>query len=971
MDSDPGPSSGGAEEKRSKDAATTHIQERMDGDPGPSSGGGATAASVKITKAYLTGLLDAHDIPYRKAIDLQSAKRLCSDNGLIPVQPLTEKERLTNLLVLGEVKFDKKANVGVLRSLCEEHGFIDPPAATTETRLMVVKCGLYNAIGDSMTEEQYDVFSGFVESYVNVTSRMLRRASLVLAFHMTRLVVEGAVLPDLYNQGDTYWRDWLRIGLDGCYPRDATDGVVGNPARSRASYEMMPPEDVYADDDMHERAAPKYFDQVLTFAARGLETIVCNNAWVPLFVRLRRVAQLQCAAWKEKKLVDDDFGKFKLMTAVRSEHPDTDGWPTCARKWVDDVRTRLAAEPGVYMFDDHGNTKLGFAATFRFNFWMQQQFVAFGARRGRLMPVMGVGRKHVRLDARVLTDVLSSMFPEHPTVIEFEKLKAEFSRDLYAHLYPDAVCKPELPDVPKVLKRDVGAEAFAAYKLDVARRDAIRKSAAYKAHLEAYKKRPPPVCCDPDKAMLPKAPPRKKLADCSAAEWTAQEAKLRQHNAQVQEIKSSPAYLDLRTKYDVYDAAQTAIAQAFFPSAPIKKGWKFSGSVATDGIAVSIQYEKEVIVTGGGGKTRPKKTRQHEHVPVTDYDKNLVTVLDDMVVLGLDPGRSNLATVSLVHLVAGKLVRKTWSLSRGAYREKSGINREDMEQRRRFDDMAPAFQTLGAEGSTLNAIHHDEVLEYARRYSLIADAWWALALKRRQSRAQFRRYMGKRSVLDAFFGRIRRTVSRMFPGKAIEVAYGEPGLTMSPTGKGEVAVPTCGTYKACKRVFYAPSQEHLDTIASRPFCSTPPTCKVTPVDEAFTTAVSWATGARKERVYRTFTADGKPVMGHTAEKQAPVVPEAHRSFVEAWNAADRARNKNRRGGWTDPNNVPFHRPTTTIKKAQVLRYPIIRGVSFIPETLMFVGRDPDSATAIARLRVMEILQQGRPLPFCRAAVAEN
>jgi hypothetical protein len=44
---------------------------------------------------------------------------------------------------------------------------------------------------------------------------MLRRASLALAHHVTRIAEAGHRVPDLRHKSDTYWKDWLRLGPSG------------------------------------------------------------------------------------------------------------------------------------------------------------------------------------------------------------------------------------------------------------------------------------------------------------------------------------------------------------------------------------------------------------------------------------------------------------------------------------------------------------------------------------------------------------------------------------------------------------------------------------------------------------------------------------------------------------------------------------------------------------------------------------
>ena len=118
-----------------------------------------------------------------------------------------------------------------------------------------------------------------------------------------------------------------------------------------------------------------------------------------------------------------------------------------------------------------------------------------------------------------------------------------------------------------------------------------------------------------------------------------------------------------------------------------------------------------------------------------------------------------------------------------------------------------------------------------------------------ESRSNFQRYIGKRAVLDGFFGAIKRTMVKRQPGATLRMAYGSAGPNMAPGGRGEQSVPTTGTYAACRRVF--------DTVLT---------------DEFRSTCVGWASGVRNELVYARPDGQGGRVMDHTACKYSPTVP---------------------------------------------------------------------------------------------------
>lgn len=111
-------------------------------------------------------------------------------------------------------------------------------------------------------------------------------------------------------------------------------------------------------------------------------------------------------------------------------------------------------------------------------------------------------------------------------------------------------------------------------------------------------------------------------------------------------------------------------------------------------------------------------------------------------------------------------------------------------------------------------------------------------------------------MIDGFFARVKKATEKYFPGIEIHVGYGSAVMNMKPTGRGEMAVPTTGAFKACQRIF-GPQ-------------------KVAVTDEFRSTAVSWETGLRKDAVYKKvesketyFTDDGKErtrfvcTLGHT------------------------------------------------------------------------------------------------------------
>ena len=182
---------------------------------------------------------------------------------------------------------------------------------------------------------------------------------------------------------------------------------------------------------------------------------------------------------------------------------------------------------------------------------MQCQFRSMDVRCMRLMPVTSVGRMHVRLDTRILL-----------------------------YLFHDAL----------------GGEHVSFRRIR-----GLRKT---------YNEASGGVDADPDTFMLPPAIHEPDCEKCELAAWVESVTAVAARAAQVEVVKESAKYLDLRAKYDELHDAQRALISGFFPGAPKRAGWTFSGSVATDGVSVSLQYSRKVrCAVNKKAKAKPKKMR--------------------------------------------------------------------------------------------------------------------------------------------------------------------------------------------------------------------------------------------------------------------------------------------------------------------------------------------------------------------------
>jgi hypothetical protein len=186
---------------------------------------------------------------------------------------------------------------------------------------------------------------------------------------------------------------------------------------------------------------------------------------------------------------------------------------------------------------------------------------------------------------------------------------------------------------------------------------------------------------------------------------------------------------------------------------------------------------------------------------------------------------------------------------------------------------------------------------------------------------------------------------------------------MAPSGRGELGVPTKGTFGFCARAFLG--EYEGDSTSGN---------VVTLEDESNTSKKCWTTrGALYEKVYKTYDAKGKEFLQHTSARYPPLVPESDVEAEERRNQEKKNKAKRRRGGRIEAPLAQETRIDEEEKKKRI-RHAVCRGLLFCPETSMYCDRDESSARAIAGLRVLKLRGLGRPSAFRRAqptAMANN
>jgi hypothetical protein len=790
---------------------------------------------------------------------------------------------LKNLLKLANIEIPKKSKLADLRILCEQNKLValQPPDMKSSKKICIVKCALKSAM--ALNEKDFEAFSGDVEKFVRIVSMMMRRASLALSFHMTKLAAADEPIPDFYDNDkvkDTFWKNWLKIGIDDVYPDTASkisylkiEHVLGK-IIDKNSNSLA----IYA------KEYPMHFDQILGYAGHTLKTVVTNNAWVPLFNRLARLTKKTLKALK----VDKSITTYKVMSVIRSEIQEMQDWPEPLQKYVSEVRMRLEAGAGERLYDKYGYEEVTFGVMFKFNYWMQTRFEALEVKRMKLMPIFGVGRVHVRLDTRTLMAIANKILPENKLRTEIALLtKTKAARDPELYMFEDH-----------------------------------------------------------------KRPATLKKKNCvNIEDWEAYKLRLQDYEQKVNVTKESNEYKEQKARFEHLQKLQNQIVSDLFQTKYItmklRQGYVFDSSIQTDGVSISLQFSKSVMVPTF--KKNGKKIISQpddEVVESLEYDRDLSTLLPDKktIVIGNDPGRNNLAFVTYFDSQNSK----SWSLTRGAYYADSGINKLNQEKNIRFQGIASKWIKLGGEGIGLSTSKASDIEAYLKEYSKFYEDWWTLALNRRESRYNLQRYSGKRSVMDTFYSKIKKDLTKLFPGTSIDVAYGSAVNTMPSTGKGEVAAPVGGMFAACKRVFKGND-------------------RVSVTDEFRSTMIGWKHGTKKEHVYKTFrkTPTGiKETLHHTTNNKMPVVKDCDVKMVEAYNERKQHQGKKRRGGGSFTKSLTGDEPVFK-EKERKLRYPEVRGLRFLPEVSMYFDRDREAALTIGRLHCMELLGEQRPYPFNR------
>jgi len=821
-----------------------------------------------------------------------------------------KSQEFKNLLKLANIPIPAKPNRDDLWRLCLQENLVEP-VFVQKKDITIIKSALQPAM--TLNSAEFKLFSNRIETYVSIISRLRRRASLIFYFHILRLQEQNIPIPNFYKEKDTYFKHWLLIGLQSNFPDQ----------ESKHSYQAVSTlfEDVSLSEEIE---AVKYFDQILAYAAITFKTCIENNAWYPLFDKLTRLAKLKCSEWNEGKSKDDKIGKYTVLKQIRGPAKDLDeSLPDPVKAFIKEVRVGLFVKDNdEYIGDAHAKEEMTFQQAFQFNMWMQTHFQTLEVRMTRLSPVFSVSRSHIRLDFKTLTFLFMDLFPEKEAVRKYKKYKSSMT------------CSGLLPGIPTKLKKSdfSNNEKWIAYKVIYEKemlqyKELKKEIEASKEYLERKNNKSKAA----HKLMLPKPPEKLKKKDCTSEQWLLYNEQLKKYKEDIKILEKNPEYIKHEMDHRKQEEAQTRMVSSFFKKSR-KACWSFDCSIQTDGVSISRQFSRE-----RNYEYKPP-VKNKEITIVDDYDKNLSCFIEakNTLVMGLDPGRVNLACLSYIWIKEnGKIEKKSWSLSRAQYYNDSGITQRSKKKMKRFKKVSSSWSQLG----TLHATQSSEILNYVEKYNLIKDAWWKLALKQKESRDLLSAYSGKKRALNNFFIKVKNKIQIEHPGIDIHVAYGSAAKGMCSTGRGEVSAPIGETYKTCCQHFTTSIQ-----------------------DESYSTKVSFETGKEMEKVYKTFYQHEEKTFerfGHCKKNECIcmlAVNQADKDLVDAYKK--RKKKPGKPGEEVKEDKRRFH-------------YPILRGLQFCPETCMYLDRDMKASLTIARLAVMRIVGNERPRAFISSKNTES
>ncbi|KAJ9518560.1 hypothetical protein QJQ45_018537 [Haematococcus lacustris] len=218
----------------------------------------------------------------------------------------------------------------------------------------------------------------------------------------------------------------------------------------------------------------------------------------------------------------------------------------------------------------------------------------------------------------------------------------------------------------------------------------------------------------------------------------------------------------------------------------------FAQIVHTDGVALSVMF------------LRPKPAAPPAELPRMGRHMGAVNPLAhlDAEWLGVDPGKTNMATVAHEERSAAGTVVSVWqrTLTAGHYYRGSGITRQTQATKTWLADVKPQLTALSRVSSKPSSLA--SYRQFADTVLETYDTMWAEVSKPRWANAKFRLYCGKKRVVASFWAKLIKQAKQRWPDRILALAYGAAGFS----GSGSIGcrgVPVSQMLKEAVRQFPA------------------------------------------------------------------------------------------------------------------------------------------------------------------------
>ena len=185
----------------------------------------------------------------------------------------------------------------------------------------------------------------------------------------------------------------------------------------------------------------------------------------------------------------------------------------------------------------------------------------------------------------------------------------------------------------------------------------------------------------------------------------------------------------------------------------------FTGTIDTDGVAINVHFE------------RPKSASMKDQ----ELD------LKGKRLLAIDPGRVNIFTI--VERMENESF-KQYVLTRGHYYKVSGITKAKKKTETWNKAVKKELTALSLKSP--KSVDLNSFLDYLTTVKAVEDKLWKLNFQRKWRDQTLRLYGGKKRAFSNFFNGLDLDENTI-------VAFGS--AKFSPTGKGELSVPTTRAYK--------------------------------------------------------------------------------------------------------------------------------------------------------------------------------